>query len=83
MEDLLYNATLDPNHDERAYIAPYVFAASTASAAMGVVNYSFKMRLPSDLFGDLVLIQWCVGLFFSVFCYLTEHTDLILGGHVS
>lgn len=27
-------------------------------SAQGIMYYSFKMRLPPDLYGDLVLIQW-------------------------
>jgi len=55
VEDLLHGAKRDPRHPERAYIAP--FSRSNPSME-GVIRYSFKMRLPPGLVGDLVLIQW-------------------------
>lgn len=48
VEDVLHHARRDPSYPERAYIAPENFGTA----------YSFKMRLPEDLHGDLVLIQW-------------------------
>jgi len=58
--DLLHNANYDPDYPERAYIAPvdvpnYV---PDLDSTRGVVDYSFMMSLPKDLYGDLVLIQW-------------------------
>jgi len=49
VEDMLHGAKLDANYPERAYLAPLGDSDP---------RYSFKMRLPSDLHGDLVLIQW-------------------------
>jgi len=46
LEDLLHGANFDTMHPERAYVAPYGS------------KYSYKMRLPSNLQGDIVLIQW-------------------------
>ena len=51
-EDLLHSANYDPRHPERAYVAPYSLRLS------GTDKYSYKMRLPSNLQGDIVLIQW-------------------------
>lgn len=59
VQDMTHGANYDPNHPERAYLAPmsphYTPDVGTANV---VAQYSFKMRLPSDLYGDLVLIQW-------------------------
>ncbi|KAL7527162.1 hypothetical protein ACHAWF_002061 [Thalassiosira exigua] len=60
VEDLLHGANYDPNYPERAYIAPpnnpnYVLDVGSTS---GVMEFSFKMRLPPNVYGDLVLIQW-------------------------
>ncbi|KAL7530693.1 hypothetical protein ACHAXR_009440, partial [Thalassiosira sp. AJA248-18] len=60
VEDLLYGANYDPNYPERAYLHPvndpgYV---PDLGSAKSVMDFSFKMRLPPDLYGDLVLIQW-------------------------
>ena len=60
VEDMLHDANYDPNYPERAYIAPvndpnYV---PVVGSTRTIMEYSFKMRLPSDLYGDLVLIQW-------------------------
>jgi hypothetical protein len=53
-EDLLHGANYDPMHPERAYVAPY----SERRDLSGTDKYSDKMRLPSNLQGDIVLIQW-------------------------
>jgi hypothetical protein len=60
VEDLMHGATLDANFPERAYVPPnddpsYVPDYTSSQAVM---NLSFRMRLPPDLYGDLVLIQW-------------------------
>ena len=60
VEDNMYGGNYDPNYPERAYIAPmndpnYV---PDESASNVLIEYSFKMRLPQDVYGDLVLIQW-------------------------
>ena len=59
VEDLKYGANFDPNYPERAYLAPagagYVLNTSSSNS---VIDFSFKMRLPPDLYGDIVLIQW-------------------------
>ena len=62
VEDLLYGGNYDPNYPERAYIAPmndpnYVPDYTSSNA---LIEYSFKMHLPQDVYGDLVLIQWLV-----------------------
>ena len=60
VEDLIHDADFDPSYPERAYIAPVEGPEKVRTnwRANGVANYSFKMRLPSDLYGDIVLIQW-------------------------
>ena len=60
IEDMLHGANFDPDHPERAYLAPvnnpgYVL---NPSSSVGVMDFSFKMRLPPDLYGDIVLLQW-------------------------
>lgn len=60
LSDLMHGANYDPNHPERAYIAPvdnphYV---PDLGSTRGVMDFSFNMLLPPDLHGDLVLIQW-------------------------
>eukprot|EP00986_Skeletonema_menzelii_P015506 scaffold11920_cov91-Skeletonema_menzelii.AAC.4 len=60
IEDVAWDANFDPNYPERAYIAPmnnpdYVL---NPSSSVRVMDFSFKMRLPPDLYGDVVLIQW-------------------------
>jgi len=54
VEDMLNGAKLDPNYPERAYLAPFEASEPEGDG----VRYSFKMKLPSNLYGDLVLIQW-------------------------
>jgi hypothetical protein len=60
IEDLTHGANYDANHPERAYLAPlndpdYVPNNGTT---LGLIDYSFKMRLPQNVYGDLVLLQW-------------------------
>mmetsp|Transcript_23079 Transcript_23079/g.46713 ORF Transcript_23079/g.46713 Transcript_23079/m.46713 type:complete len:1317 (+) Transcript_23079:171-4121(+) len=60
VEDLLHGAVSDPNYPERAYIPPvndpnYVPNYGTTE---GFMELSYRMRLPPNLYGDLVLIQW-------------------------
>jgi len=60
VSDESHGAVRDDAHPERAYLAPvadphYVLDVSSSRAVM---NFSFKMKLPQDLYGDLVLIQW-------------------------
>jgi len=59
VEDLLHGGNYDPNHPERAYVAPpgpgYVLDVGSTD---GVMDFSFRMRLPPNVHGDLVLIQW-------------------------
>jgi hypothetical protein len=66
VEDLLHGANRDPRHPERAYVAPYVLHPRSrdlsGSFLSAPATYSYKMRLPFDLEGDKVLIQWQVKL---------------------
>ncbi|KAL7521899.1 hypothetical protein ACHAWX_006594 [Stephanocyclus meneghinianus] len=63
VEDLIYGANYDPNYPYRAYVAPvdvvvdgeYVPNYGTTE---GLMDFSFKMRLPPNVYGDLVLLQW-------------------------
>jgi hypothetical protein len=62
VSDELYGAPPDPDHPERAYIAP----ASEATWSNGPpgeqpvvgAEYKMKFRLPDGIAGDLVLLQW-------------------------
>ncbi|CAB9516523.1 Chitin binding domain [Seminavis robusta] len=59
-EDLLYGALQDPSHKDRAYIPPLTYDGiidDTESAVPGTL-YSYKMKLPPSIEGDLVLLQW-------------------------
>ena len=60
-EDLLWGATYDPNYPMRAYIAPpppnYVLDIGSTN---GIMEFSFKLKLPPKVYGDIVLIQWSV-----------------------
>eukprot|EP00581_Thalassiosira_minuscula_P005354 CAMPEP_0183742588 /NCGR_PEP_ID=MMETSP0737-20130205/64777_1 /TAXON_ID=385413 /ORGANISM="Thalassiosira miniscula, Strain CCMP1093" /LENGTH=1396 /DNA_ID=CAMNT_0025978175 /DNA_START=206 /DNA_END=4396 /DNA_ORIENTATION=- len=60
VEDLLYGGNYDPNYPERAYLAPVddLNYAIDIGSSRGIMDYSFKMRLPPNVYGDLVLIQW-------------------------
>ena len=64
VNDLLHGANYDPNFPHRAYVPPRPpnvgdedYVPDTYSGQV-VMDLSFMMQLPSDLFGDLVLIQW-------------------------
>jgi len=62
VEDLLHDGNYDPNYPERAYLAPINSANYVPNMGAGSIDggmeYSYKMRLPPNLYGDLVLIQW-------------------------
>lgn len=61
VSDLIHNANYDPRYPERAYLAPVSDAENYVldlGATKGVMDYSFNMLLPKDLYGDVVLIQW-------------------------
>eukprot|EP00804_Cyclotella_cryptica_P014807 CCRYP_015026-RF/>CCRYP_015026-RF protein AED:0.11 eAED:0.11 QI:481/0.94/0.95/1/0.78/0.75/20/1173/1223 len=63
VEDLIYGANYDPNYPHRAYIAPVDFVVDgqyvpNYGTTEGLMDFSFKMRLPSNVYGDLVLLQW-------------------------
>jgi hypothetical protein len=55
--DELYGATKDPNHPTRAYIAPQVRARNDNTGVPGQF-YRFRLKLPDNVSGDLVLLQW-------------------------
>ncbi|KAL9180759.1 hypothetical protein ACHAXT_011212 [Thalassiosira profunda] len=59
VSDMLHGGKYDPIYPERAYIAPpdsnYVLDVGSTS---GVMDFSYRMRLPANVYGDLVLIQW-------------------------
>lgn len=48
VRDLRFNAPKDPSYPRRAYLPP---------ASMGT-SYSYTLKLPSNLSGSIVLIQW-------------------------
>jgi len=55
VKDLLYNAPKDPNYPERAYIP--LSGDSTVKDGSNYL-YTHRYKLPNDLIGELVLIQW-------------------------
>ena len=77
-EDLLWGATYDPNYPMRAYIAPpppnYVLDVGSTN---GIMEFSFKMKLPPKVYGDIVLIQWSVHTFVLYSCQRvgSKHTQ--------
>ena len=56
VEDMLYSAPKDPNFPERAYIP--LSDHSTEKDTSGSYIYTHIYKLPEDLVGDAVLIQW-------------------------
>jgi hypothetical protein len=66
VEDLIYGSNYDPNYPQRAYIAPVNVAIGDEvyvpnyGTTEGLMDFSFKMRLPESIYGELVLIQWLV-----------------------
>jgi hypothetical protein len=61
VSDELYGATKDSTYPGRAYIAPLSYSGiqSTSSiAGSSGTFYRFHFKLPDDLVGDLVLLQW-------------------------
>lgn len=58
VEDVLHDANLDVNYPERAYVAPMEEDVGMNVVVRTEVRYSFRMKLPRELVGDLVLIQW-------------------------
>lgn len=54
VSDPLYGAPKDPNYPYRAYIAPANYAKRDSVGLL----YSFRLKLPNNLSGDLVLLQW-------------------------
>lgn len=61
VKDLLYDAPADVNHPERAYVAPSTIASRvypTEKDFKDAMLFSYTLQLPSDLIGELVLLQW-------------------------
>ena len=57
--DLLYGAPKDPKFPYRAYIPPKSLAQiDTSYANLPGTRYRFRLKLPANLSGDLVLLQW-------------------------
>ena len=56
VSDNLYGAPKDPDFPNRAYIAPADYSG-TINEGPGKL-YSYQMKLPDNVEGDLVLIQW-------------------------
>ena len=54
VSDPLYGAPKDPNYPYRAYIAPPGRSKQQGSGLL----YRFRVKLPDNLTGDLVLLQW-------------------------
>jgi Lytic polysaccharide mono-oxygenase, cellulose-degrading len=58
VSDPLYNAPKDVNYPNRAYIAPLALAIPDNTNGLPGVFYRFRFKLPSNLSGELVLLQW-------------------------
>jgi hypothetical protein len=58
--DELYGAPKDENYPERAMMSPSNFAANIPSTAgaIGGIMYRFRMKLPDNVSGNFVLLQW-------------------------
>jgi len=56
VKDILYNAPQDPNYPERAYIP--LSSHSSVKDSAGSYLYTHTYKLPMDISGDIVLIQW-------------------------
>lgn len=57
VSDELYGAPKDINYPNRAYIAPRG-VANRATVGLTGEFYRFRLKLPDNLSGDLVLLQW-------------------------
>lgn len=60
VSDPLYGAPRDPNYPHRAYIPPLTYSEIIYDTQVGVPGslYRYRMKLPNELYGDLVLLQW-------------------------
>jgi len=61
VSDELYGAPKDNNHVTRAYIPPTSYRGIQSDTSSDIVtgyDFQYKMKLPSKLYGDLVLLQW-------------------------
>jgi Lytic polysaccharide mono-oxygenase, cellulose-degrading len=58
VSDPLYGAPRDSRYPTRAYIAPPEKTSTDNSIDIAGNFYSFRYKLPSNLSGDLVLLQW-------------------------
>jgi len=59
VEDLLYGAPKDSNFPERAYVAPLSHPlAVTDNSGVSGMKFSHKFKLPDNVTGNLVLLQW-------------------------
>jgi Lytic polysaccharide mono-oxygenase, cellulose-degrading len=57
--DPLYGAPKDTKYPNRAYIAPPALASATSNLeGTPELRYLFRLQLPDNLVGDLVLLQW-------------------------
>jgi hypothetical protein len=57
VSDPMYGAPKDDSYPNRAYIAPLNVAKQETVGLSGSF-YSFQLKLPDNLSGDLVLLQW-------------------------
>jgi hypothetical protein len=58
VSDPLYGATKDATYPNRAYIAPTGIATVDNSGPLPGQYYKFVLKLPPNVSGDLVLLQW-------------------------
>lgn len=58
ISDELYSANPDPLYPERAYIPRTDYPGGLARGTNGDYFFQHKFKLPDNLRGDLVLLQW-------------------------
>lgn len=59
VSDALYGAVKDANYPNRAYIAPSDYNDIVKdSTGLDGIYYRFRMKLPDNVTGDLVVLQW-------------------------
>ena len=86
VEDPLYGAPKDSNYPYRAYIAPPGRSRPDNTGSTQGTFYRFRLKLPDNLTGDLVLLQWhyytansCVYRGYSSYAYPSDWGTVLTG----
>ena len=58
VKDLRYDAPKDDKYPGRAYIAPIGLREIDSSGPLSGMSFTYKFKLPEELYGENVLIQW-------------------------